>query len=222
MRKDITIVAQERPLRGKEETGRLRRSGLSPATVYGPGHEPVAVTVSPKEVNKILRSETGHNTIFNLDIGGKETTPVMIIDWQHDPVKGSLWHIDMKRIDLEKRIRVKVSVHTHGDPKGVKNQGGQFEFITREVDIECLPDDIPARFDIDVANLMLNQGIRASEIPLSGSMKLVSPPEHLIAHVISLRTSKEADAAATAAEPEVMKKGKKEEPAAEGGDKKKK
>ena len=222
MRKDITIVAQERPLRGKEETGRLRRSGMSPATVYGPGHDPVAVTVSPKEVNKILKSETGHNTIFNLDIGGKETTPVMIIDWQHDPVKGSLWHVDLKRIDLEKRIRVKVSVHTHGDPKGVKTQGGLFEALTREVDIECLPDDIPARFDIDVTGLLINQGVRASEIPMTGSMKLVSPGDQLIAHVVALKNSKEADAAATASEPEVIKKGKKEEPAAEGGDKKKK
>ncbi len=227
MRKDITVVAEERKLRGKEEAGRLRRSGMSPATVYGHATDAVAITVNPKEINKILHSSTGHNTIFNLNITGKENTPVMIVDWQHHPVKGNLIHVDLKRIDLEKRIRVKVPVHTTGDPKGVKIQGGIYELVTREIEIEVLPDEIPEHFTMDVADLSIGQGVRAGDVPLTGSMKLMSPADAVISHVVALRAEAEPVAAeaavATGTEPEVIKKGKKEEEAAaEGGDKKKK
>ena len=121
-------------------------AGQAPAVLYGAGGDAVAVAVSPKEINKILHSKTGHNTIFNLAVKGGETTPVMIVDWQNDPIKENLLHVDLKRIDLTKRIRVKVPVHTAGEPKGVKLQGGLHELITREIEIECLPDDIPEQF----------------------------------------------------------------------------
>ncbi len=111
--------------------------------LYGAGGDAVAVAVSPKEINRILHSKTGHNTIFNLAVKGGETTPVMVVDWQIDPIKETLLHVDLKRIDLTKRIRVKVPVHTVGEPKGVKLQGGLHELITREIEIECLPDEIP-------------------------------------------------------------------------------
>ncbi len=221
MRKDITVVADDRSERGKGAAKKLRITGKSPATVYGPGKDPVAVAVSPKEINKILHSSSGHNTIFNLDISGKETVPVMIIDWQHDPVRGSLLHVDLKRIDLESRMRVKVPVITTGDPRGVKVQGGQYDVINREVEIECLPDDIPENFTMNVTELMIGQAIRAGDLPLSGSMKLVSAPDLLISHVVGKKADDTPAEGATAAEPEVIKKGKKEE-AAEGGDKKKK
>jgi large subunit ribosomal protein L25 len=225
MRKDITIVADERPLRGGAEAGRLRRQGKSPATVYGPGRDAIAVAINPKELNKILHSSTGHNTIFNLDIAGKETTPVMIVDWQHDPVRGSLMHVDLKRIDLAKRIVVKVPVHTEGDPKGVKLQGGSYEVVNREVEIECLPDEIPENFTVNVAELMLNQSVRAGDLPLAGTMKLRTAADLLISHVVAPKAEAAAPADAAApgtAEPEVIKKGKKEEAAAEGADAKKK
>ncbi len=227
MRKDITIVADARELRGKGPAGRLRREGKSPATVYGPETEPVAVAVAPREINKILHSSTGHNTIFNLDIAGKETVPVMIVDWQHDPVRGSLLHVDLKRIDLTKRLQVKVAVHTTGDPKGVKIQGGHYEFVTREVEVDCLPDEIPEHFTVDVADLMIGQSVRASDIPMIGTMKLLSAPDMVISHVVALRAEAAATpaegAAATGSEPEVIKKGKKEEAGADAtGDKKKK
>lgn len=224
MRKDITVTADVRSTRGKGEAGRLRRAGKSPATVYGPGQDPVAVAVSPKEINKILHSSTGHNTIFNLSIAGGGDTPVMIIDWQHEPVKGSLLHVDLKRIDLSKRIRVKVPVHTTGDPRGVKIQGGLHEIITREVEIECLPDDIPEHFTEDVTNLMIGQSLRAGDIKMGENVKLVSPADQVVSHVVALRAEAEpgADAAATTAEPEVIKKGKKEAEGEEAGDKKKK
>lgn len=210
MRKDITIAAEPRETRGKNEARRLRVKGFSPAVVYGGGIDPIAIAVNPKEVNGILRSASGHNTIFNVNIQGS-IAPVMVVDWQHDPIKGRLLHVDLKRIDLTKRIVVKVPVHTHGDPKGVKLQGGLHEVITREVEIECLPDDIPETFIIDVTELSIGQSIRASEIPLVGSMTLLSPPDAVISHVVSMKAEAVAEEVAAVAEPEVTKKGKKDE-----------
>jgi large subunit ribosomal protein L25 len=217
MRKDITITAEPRDTRGKNEARRLRVKGFSPAVVYGGGVDPVAISINPKDVNSILRSASGHNTIFNVDIQGS-LAPVMVVDWQHDPIKGRLLHVDLKRIDLTKRIVVKIPVHTQGDPKGVKLQGGLHEVITREVEIECLPDDIPEVFTVDVTELAIGQSIRASEIPLVGSMKLLSPPDAVISHVISLKAEEVAEEVAAVAEPEVVKKGKKEEEAAPAAD----
>jgi large subunit ribosomal protein L25 len=228
MRKDITVTAEPREGRGKNEARRLRVKGFAPAIIYGAEKAPVAVAISPKEINKILLSNTGHNTIFNMSVTTGENTPVMIVDWQHDPVKENLLHVDLKRIDPTKRILVKVAVHTKGDPKGVKLQGGLLELITRDVEIECLPDDIPESFDLDVADLELNQGIRASQLPMSGSMKLISPADTVIVHVITLKaevveTPEVVAAVPGAPEPEVIKKGKKDEDAAPAaGEKKKK
>jgi len=217
MKKDITITAETRDSRGKNEARRLRVRGLAPAVVYGANQSSVAVSVSPKEVRKILHSSTGHNTIFNLSVQGGENTPVMIVDWQSDPVKDTLLHVDLKRIDLTKKIHVKVPVHTTGEPKGVKLQGGLLEVITREVEVECLPADIPELFVVNVSELMIGQNLRAGEIALDGSVKLVSPADQVIAHCVAMRAEEvaapaEAEAAAaTPAEPEVIKKGKKEE-----------
>src|SRR5580658_4956131 len=229
MRKDITITAETRTERGKNEARRLRASGSTPGVLYGVSDTSVPVAVKPKEIVRILSSKTGHNTIFNLAVTGGENTPVMIIDWQSDPVKDTLLHVDMKRIDLAKRIVVKIPVHTHGEPAGVKLQGGLHEVITREIEIECLPDDIPEEFIVDVSGLALNQSIRASAIPMSGSMRLVSPADAVISHVVLLKAEvvetpaegAEAVAGATPAEPEVIKKGKKEEEGAAADDKKK-
>jgi large subunit ribosomal protein L25 len=150
----------------------------------------------------------------------------MLVDEQRDPIRGVLLHADLKRIDLTKRLRVSVPVTTTGEPQGVKVQGGLLEIISRAVEIECVPDEIPESFVIDVTELMIGQSKRASDVTLSGSMKLVSPPEAVIAHIVTLRAEEEAPAAAEAApvaegtpaaggEPEVIKKGKKEEEAEE-------
>ena len=217
MRKDITIAAESRDSRGKNAARRLRVTGSVPAILYGAGGEPEAVSVNPKELTKILNSKTGHNTIFNLDLTGKEPAPVMIIDWQYDPIKDNLLHVDLKRIDLAKRLHVKVPVVTQGDPRGVKVQGGLLEIITREIEIECLPNDIPEQFTLDVSEMLIGQGIRASEVALTGSMKLLSAGDSVIAHVVSLKAEVvETPEAVVAAvpEPEVIKKGKKEAEAA--------
>jgi large subunit ribosomal protein L25 len=218
MRKEITVTAEPRETRGKNEARRLRVKGFAPAVLYGAKGPSVAVSVNPKEVNKILHSKTGHNTIFDLVVKDGETVPVMIVDWLRDPIKENLLHVDLKRIDLTKRIHVKVRVHTSGEAKGVKLQGGLMEAITREIEIECLPDEIPESFTVDVTELMIGQNLRASDIPLTGSMKLLSAPEQVLAHVVTMKAEEvaapAADAgaeAATPAEPEVIKKGKKEE-----------
>jgi len=225
--KDIVVAAEVRASRGKNEAHRTRRAGQIPAVVYGAYKDPVAVSVNPREIAKITRSATGYNTIFKLEIAGGETTPVMVVDQQVDPIRGTLLHADFKRIDLTRRIRVSVPVGTVGEAKGVKVQGGLLEVITRFIEIECLPDEIPEGFVVDVTELMIGQAKRAGDVALSGSMKLVSSPETVIAHSVALRAEEVVapvegapaatpEAGAAAAEPEVIKKGKKEE---EGADK---
>jgi large subunit ribosomal protein L25 len=232
VRREITVAAQPRESRGKNEARRTRLSGLIPAVVYGAYKDPVPVAVSPKAILQIVHSGSGYNTIFNLDIEGRENTPVMVVDHQNDPIRGTLLHADLKRIDLTKRLRVSIPVGTEGEPKGVKTQGGLLEIITRAAEIECLPDEIPEHFVVDVTELMMGQSKRFSDLPMSGSMKLLGSPETVIAHVVAMRAEEvkpaaeavpTAEAAATpaaGAEPEVIKKGKKEEPAEEGKGKK--
>ena len=216
MRQDVTVAAEVRNSRGKNEARRTRRAGQIPAVLYGAYQDPIAISVNPRELQKLVRSATGYNTIFTLAIAGGESTPVMVVDEQVDPIKGHWLHADLKRIDLTKRLTLTIPVHTHGEPKGVKVQGGLLEVITRSVEIECLPTEIPDSFTVDVTELMIGQSKRASDVALSGSMKLVGPPDTVIAHVVSLRaeeaaTPAEGAAAPAGAEPEVVKKGKKEE-----------
>ena len=227
MRKEINITADPRLTRGKNAARRTRVSGQIPATLYGIGKDAMALSVSPKEMGKILRSATGHNTIFNLQVAGGDNEPVMLVDWQKDPVKSTLLHVDLKRIDLTKRLLAKVPVHTTGEPKGVKVQGGIYEIISRDIEVECLPDDIPESLTVDVVELMLGQSLRASGVALPPSVKLVSPPDQVISHVIAIRVvveeaaPVEGAAPAAAAEPEVIKKGKKEEEGAAPAEKEK-
>lgn len=216
MRKDITVTAEVRTSRGKNEARRTRRAGQIPAILYGVPQDPVSVALNPREISKIIHGSTGLNTIFTLAIAGGETTPVMVVDKQVDPIRGSLLHADLKRIDLSRRIRVAVPVHTTGEPAGVKVQGGLLEIITRSIEIECLPDEIPEGFTVNVSELMIGQAKRGSDVELSGSMKLLSDPQTVIAHIVALRAEEvvapvEGAVVAAVAEPEVAKKGKKEE-----------
>ena len=229
MANDITIAAEPRTTRGKNEARRLRAAGSAPAVVYGTGKESLTVAVNPKEMVRILRSKTGHNTIFHLAVKGGENTPVMIVDWQRDPVKDTILHIDMKRIDLTVRLVVKVPVHTLGEPEGVKLQGGLHEVITREIEVECLPNEIPEELTVDVSKLTIGQAVRASDVPLPGSVRLVSPPEAVISHIVTMKAEEVVApvpgaevAPAAVAEPEVIKKGKKEEDEEAAADDKKK
>jgi large subunit ribosomal protein L25 len=230
LKKDIVVAAEVRTSRGKNEARRTRKAGQIPAVLYGAYQDPVSVALDPRSISKIIHSGTGYNTIFSLAVKGGETTPVMLVDQQVDPIKGHLLHADLKRIDLTKRIRVSVPVHTSGEAKGVKVQGGLLEVITRSIEIECLPDEIPESFTVDVTELMIGQSRRASDVPLTGSMKLVSAADTVIAHAVALRAEEVvapvegavAPEAAAGGEPEVIKKGKKEDEAADEKEKGKK
>jgi large subunit ribosomal protein L25 len=181
--------------------------------------------VNAKQVAKILRSESGHNTIFGVRVAGGREEQAMLKDWQVDPLSGSLLHVDLLRIAMDVRMRVRVPVHTFGEPQGVKLQGGIFEMVTREVELECLPADIPEEFKVDVTEMMIGKQLRAGDLPIDANkVKLLTDPQRVLAHVVVLKKEEEpapeaAVAAETApAEPEVIKKGKKEEEGeAEGG-----
>jgi large subunit ribosomal protein L25 len=219
----IVVEASNRETRGKNEARRLRQTGKVPAVLYGGKGEAVTLAVNAKQVGAILRSESGHNTLFQVDLGGKHE-PAILKDWLVDPVTGRLLHVDLLRIAMDVRMRVKVPVHTFGDPSGVKVQGGVFEVVEREIEIECLPADIPSEFRADVSGLALNQALRAGDIQLDADkMKLITDKDRVLAHVVTLKVEEEkpAEAAAegaTPAEPEVIKKGKKEEEGEEGAE----
>ena len=216
----IIVEGAPRATRGKNEARRLRVSGKVPATLYGGKGEVLALAVNTKQVTAILRSETGHNTLFQVDLGGRQE-PAIVKDWQVDPVSGNLLHVDLLRIAMDVRMRVKVPVHTFGEPSGVKVQGGVYEVVTREVEVECLPADIPTEFKVDVSGLALNQSLRAGELPINtAKLKLLTDPQTVLSHVVTLRAEEEkpveAAVATAPAEPEVIKKGKKEVEGEEG------
>src|SRR5215469_15207748 len=230
------VVAKPREGKfNKNAARRVRAAGQIPAVLYGAGHEPVAVEVDPKQISRILFSETGHNTIFDVKLGnGGAAAKAMIVDWQREPIKDRLIHIDLKRIALDKTLRVSVRVKLMGVPVGVKTEGGILDQVLREVEIECLPADIPSHIDVDVTNLELHEVLRVSGLPHSEKIKYLDDEDATVAHVITIReeaaptaeggAEATAGAAGTTAEPEVAKKGKTEaEPEAgkkpEGGKK---
>ena len=193
----------------KNHARRVRVEGKIPAVVYGAGQDAVAVSVDPKVVTRILHSEAGHNTIFDLNVEGAALVKAMIVDWQHEPIKGKLLHIDFKRIAMDKAMRVSVPVLLSGIPVGVKNAGGILDQVLREVEVECLPSDIPDHLDIDVSDLELYGAIHISDLPHSGSLKFLGDENALVAHVTIVKEEVvEEVAAPAAAEPEVAKKGK--------------
>ena len=225
MREKMPEVVIAKPREGKfnkNAARRVRRAGKIPAVLYGAGHEPVAVEVDPKQISRILYSESGHNTIFDVDLSGKGTAKVMIVDWQIEPIKDALIHIDLKRIALDKTLEVSVPIRLTGTAVGVKTEGGMLDQVLREVEIECLPANIPSHIDVDVTNLHLHEVLRVKDLPHSDKYEYLVEEDAPVAHVISIKeeAAPAADEAAAAApsEPEVAKKGKTD--AAEGEAKK--
>ena len=214
----FTVEGKVREERGKNAARRTRLTGLVPAVLYGGSGKSVALSVNAKQVAKILRSESGHNTIFTVQVAGGQQENAMVKDWQVDPVSNNLLHVDLMRIAMDVRMRVHVPVHTFGEAQGVKLQGGIFEMVTREVEVECLPGDIPEEFRVDISDLTIGKQLRAGDLPIDPQkVKLVTDPARVLAHVVILKKEEEpaAEAAVAAetapAEPEVIKKGKKEE-----------
>ncbi len=227
------LEGQPREAGTKGDARRVRRDGKIPAVVYGAGKDSMPISVDPRVVSRILNSETGHNTIFDLNLGG-EKTKAMIVDWQYEPIKGKLLHIDLKRIALDKVLKVSVPIFLVGEAAGVKQEGGIMEQMLREVEIECLPADIPSHIDADVSELTFGKVLRVSDLPHSDKLKFLTDENQPVAHVTSVKEevvatpdAAAADAAAPA-EPEVIKKGKQDadeegaESAPEKGEKKEK
>jgi large subunit ribosomal protein L25 len=209
-----TIEAEPREDFGKNASRRLRHAGRIPAVVYGGGGQAIPVTVDPKKVGQILDSGSGHNTLFNLEIKGRAPARVMLREWQVEPVRGGLLHVDMVRVSVDTRLKIKVPVHLMGEAQGVKTEGGILDFVLREVEIECLPDDIPENITVDVTGLTLGRSLRAGDLVLGGRLKLLTDAKRVVAHVMAPRAEEEKPAEVVeveAAEPEVIRKGKAEE-----------
>ncbi len=210
------LDAQPRTPGTKNDARRVRREGKVPAVVYGAGKQSISVSVDPRQVSRILNSRTGHNTVFDLAMDG-ERTKAMIVDWQYEPIKGSLLHIDLKRIAMDQKLKVNVPIALVGEPEGVKTQGGILEQIFREVEVECLPGDIPNSVELDVSALVFGMVLRVSDLPVNPRVKFISDPNQPVAHVITVKEEEvptadavAGEAAAAPAEPEVIKKGKQE------------
>jgi large subunit ribosomal protein L25 len=209
------LEAQPRESGNKNEARRVRQGGKIPGVVYGAGKNSMPVSVDPRQVLRILHSDTGHNTIFDLALDG-ERTKAMIVDWQFEPIKGSLLHIDVKRIAMDQALRVSVPIELVGVPEGVKTQGGILEQMLREVEIECLPGDIPSYIEVDVSHLVFGKVLRVTDLPHNEKLKFLSDENQPVAHVTSVKEEvaatpeATAEAAAAPAEPEVIKKGKQE------------
>ncbi len=208
------VTAKERSGKfNKNHARRVRREGLIPAVLYGAGQPSVAVTVDPKIITRILHSDSGHNSIFDLTIEGGVTGKAMIVDWQNEPIKGHLLHIDLKRIAMDKKMQVSVPVQLVGIAAGVKNSGGILLHALHEVEIECLPGDIPSHIDVDVSNLEMNQSLHVSDLPHSDKIEYLVEEDAVVASVTYVKAEAEPAAevvAETPTEPEVAKKGKQE------------
>ena len=218
---EATLQAEKRDGRGKNEARRLRANGRIPAVVYGTEkNKATEISVDPKVLSRILHSESGVNTLIGLEGAGLAAGGrVLVKEYQLDPIDHRLLHADFYAVAMDKKLTLTVPVVLKGEPKGVKQQGGIVDFVNREIEVEVLPADIPEHIDIDISELMLHQGIRVRDLPKNDKWAPVSEPDMMIVHVVNVKVEEApaADAAAVAgapaaaAEPEVIKKGKKDE-----------
>jgi len=215
---EATLDAQARDSFGKNEARRTRRGGRVPGVLYGEGKDATAISVDPRALLRILHSDSGQNTLISLKLAGRSDARVLVKDFQLDPVTHQVLHADFYRVAMDKAIQVTIPIVVRGEPKGVKQQSGILEFVRREIVVSCLPADIPENVEVDVSELMLHQGIRVRDIATSAKWKPITEGEAMLVHVIMPKAEEvpapaEAAAAApvTPAEPEVIKKGKKEE-----------
>src|SRR5271165_329004 len=220
------LEAQPRTPGNKNDARRVRREGKVPGVLYGAGKDALAVSLDPRQVARILNSKTGYNTIFELALSGGENTQAMIVDWQYEPVKGALLHIDLKRIAMDRKLKVEVPVVLKGEAAGVKQQGGIMEQILREVEVECLPGDIPSAIEADVSELVFGKVLRVSDLTRDEKkIQFITDANQPVAHITTVKEevapaadAVAAEAAAGPAEPEVIKKGKQEVEGEEGAE----
>jgi large subunit ribosomal protein L25 len=213
-KKEITVRAQRRDGRGKNDSRRTRREGMVPLTVYGGEGEPISAIAPLRDLAAILRSDAGQNTIFTLDVEGVGASDVMFHDRQIDPIRGRLLHADLVRLVKGQKIEVTVPLHLIGEPIGVTEGGGVLEQLLRQIEIRCEPREIPEAFDLDVTNLGVHDVLHVSDIPVGDNIEILESAETVVATVGIVREEPVEAPAATeeaAAEPEVISKGKKEE-----------
>jgi large subunit ribosomal protein L25 len=210
------LEAQKREPGNKNAARRVRAAGKVPGVVYGAGKEASVIEVDPRQVLRILHSESGHNTIFDLAMDGNRAK-AMIVDWQFEPIKGRLLHVDLQRIAMDKKLTVTVPIILKGEAEGVKTQGGILEQLLREIEIECLPADIPKSIEADISHLVFGVDLRVKDLARSDKLKFITEEDRMVAHITSVKEEvaptpeAAAEAAAAApAEPEVIKKGKQE------------
>ncbi len=214
---DVSILeAQKREPGNKNAARRVRAGGKIPAVVYGAGNQATSVAVDPRQVLRILHSESGHNTIFDLALDN-DRAKAMIVDWQFEPIKGRLLHVDLLRIAMDKKLTVTVPIVLTGEAEGVKQQGGILEQLLREVEVECLPADIPKSIEADITHLVFGVELRVRDLAHNEKLKFLTDEDQMVAHITSVKEEVAptpeavAEAAAAApAEPEVIKKGKQE------------
>src|SRR6185503_903743 len=183
---EIVVSARSRSEKGKNVNRRLRAQGLIPGVLYGAKKDTVAVAVSPKEITTILRSASGENTLFDLDLGGSRRK-VILKEFQVEPVKGQLLHADFYEVALDKVLQVNVHVEVQGVPVGVKVQGGILDFVTRELEVECLPADIPEKILLDVSNLELGKHLRVADLTPPAKVKILTDADVVVVHVVAPR-----------------------------------
>jgi large subunit ribosomal protein L25 len=218
---EFVVPAESRSETGKNAVRRLRSRGMIPGVLYAAGKDAQAVAVSPREIGAILKSASGENTLFDLDLGGSRRR-VILKEFQREPLRGKLLHADFYEVALDKALQVSVHIELTGTPVGVKLQGGIVDFVTRELEVECLPADIPEKITVDISHLELNKHLRVSDLALGDRVKVLDEPDVVIVHVVVPRAevveeaapAEGAPAEAAAAEPEVIKKGKLEGEAA--------
>ena len=214
MAEKIAVAARTRKERGKNAARRLRASGEIPAVAYSKGSEALSLAVDPHQIQQVLNSSGGHNTLFDLKVEGKSTGQAMLRDWAYEPLWGKLLHVDILRVAAGTKLKVKVPVHLEGEPKGVKIDGGVLDFVMREVEVECLPTDIPEEMRINVSELGLGDGVRAGDFSFASEVKLITDPGHVIVHVMAPRVeeevapAEEVEATEGASEPELIRKPK--------------
>ncbi len=218
-----TVEAKLREASDKNAARRLRTTGMIPAVLYGAKKDPRAIAVDPKQILRILHSAAGHNTIFDVTLDG-EQSKAMVVDWQYEPLKGSLLHVDLKRIAMDQKMRLSIPVHIQGEAKGTKLEGGLLDLVLREVHIECLPADIPSHITVDVTELGQGEAIRVADLPPTASVKYLDDPDATVVHITFVKEEVAApvEGAVATAEPEVIKKGKTEVAAPEAKETKKK
>jgi large subunit ribosomal protein L25 len=234
---EAVLEAVKRSTTGKNENNRTRSGGHIPGVVYGAQKAgdaiaPIAVSVDPKPFMRILHSSSGLNTLITLKVPGEVDARVLVKEVQLDPITHHPLHADFYRVNMDRRIRVTVPVVLKGEPRGVKVEGGVLDFLLREVELECLPAEIPNAIEVDVAGLGLNDAVYLRDVVKDVTWQAVTDTDTMVAHVVTLRVVEEAPAAegavaaapaaaGAAAEPEVIKKGKTEKEGEAKAEKKK-